>query len=498
MRDSELQGIRRDAERSIQEQQQEMYLFFSGRKRSLNLASVYRRYKTLYSKDSVEKVDRLCSMASDADRRRLQYLLEFLTINYRDLKIAELVDKLETGLSRAIIKISHRESVSYQGALIKTINEPSRDLRNKIQQECEKVVAGLNPLYRMIHEESWNVAEELGHKDYIAMMQYVSGIDLGALLKLAKDFLLETEAIYVSMLRGILDDEIGIASSQAKSHDLRYIGRFKSYDDFFPPGEMMNTVRRSMADMGLDMTANGHIRLFDTEAGERKDSRAFCVAVKVPQEIYIVTVPLGGVKNYGALLHELGHALQFGYTNRSLPFEYKRLGDASLSEGFASLLDHLVYNPDWLLEYLEMKATQKYLFTASFRQLHLLRSYMGEFLYEYELRRSPNTAGRDEIYAQIMYDACKVEFPKAMFLSAVDMDFFIARYIRAELFASLMEDYLESNLGKRWFKHKSAGKFLKEMWKDGQKLGVDQSAARLGYERLGFERWLSRITKYAT
>ena len=40
------------------------------------------------------------------------------------------------------------------------------------------------------------------------------------------------------------------------------------------------------------------------------------------------------------LLHELGHALHFANMSRALPFEFRWLGDNSVTEGYAMLFDH--------------------------------------------------------------------------------------------------------------------------------------------------------------
>ena len=39
-------------------------------------------------------------------------------------------------------------------------------------------------------------------------------------------------------------------------------------------------------------------------------------------------------------MHELGHALHFAYARAELPFEYRWLGDNSVTEGYAMLFDH--------------------------------------------------------------------------------------------------------------------------------------------------------------
>jgi hypothetical protein len=51
------------------------------------------------------------------------------------------------------------------------------------------------------------------------------------------------------------------------------------------------------------------------------------------------------------LLHELGHALHFANMRRALPFEFRWLGDNSVTEGYAMLFDHRLKDRGWLSRY---------------------------------------------------------------------------------------------------------------------------------------------------
>ncbi|HWQ28343.1 MAG TPA: hypothetical protein VNN12_04915, partial [Dehalococcoidia bacterium] len=53
----------------------------------------------------------------------------------------------------------------------------------------------------------------------------------------------------------------------------------------------------------------------DTEPRPRKSPRAFCSAIRVPDEVILVINPHGGHDDYRALFHEAGHAEHFGLTD---------------------------------------------------------------------------------------------------------------------------------------------------------------------------------------
>ena len=102
---------------------------------------------------------------------------------------------------------------------------------------------------------------------------------------------------------------------------------------------MEESIRRQVREMGIDPLAAGRITL-DTGEREGSASRAFCSPVRVPDEVYLVLRPHGGQTDWTTFLHELGHALHFAYMRPDLAFEYRWLGDNSITEGYAMLFDH--------------------------------------------------------------------------------------------------------------------------------------------------------------
>ena len=62
----------------------------------------------------------------------------------------------------------------------------------------------------------------------------------------------------------------------------------------------------------------------------------------MPDEVYLVIAPTGGRDDYGALFHEGGHAEHYANTDPGLAFEFRHLGDNSVTESFAFLFEHLV------------------------------------------------------------------------------------------------------------------------------------------------------------
>jgi len=109
--------------------------------------------------------------------------------------------------------------------------------------------------------------------------------------------------------------------------------------------------------------------------------------VRIPREVYLVLLPHGGATDYRTLLHELGHALHFGYMRDDLPFEYRWLGDNSITEGYAMLFDHLMHDAGWLARYSALGRVRvaEYRRAAAFEELQFLRRYAAKLVYELRL-----------------------------------------------------------------------------------------------------------------
>ena len=132
--------------------------------------------------------------------------------------------------------------------------------------------------------------------------------------------------------------------------------------------------------MGIDPLAAGRITL-DTGEREGKRARAFCAPVRVPDEVYLVLRPHGGQTDWTTFLHELGHALHFAYMRPDLAFEYRWLGDNSITEGYAMLFDHLMKDAGWLKRYTELArdaGSRRSCASTGFEELHYPPSLLRE------------------------------------------------------------------------------------------------------------------------
>src|SRR5207237_714317 len=97
--------------------------------------------------------------------------------------------------------------------------------------------------------------------------------------------------------------------------------------------------------------------------------------------------PHGGQTDWNTFLHELGHALHFAYMRADHPFEYRWLGDNSITESYAMLFDHRMEDAGWLQRYSQLGEANRrsYLRSAGFEELHFIRRYCAKLIYETHL-----------------------------------------------------------------------------------------------------------------
>lgn len=310
---------------------------------------------------------------------------------------------------------------------------------------------------------------------------------LGALQETTGRFLAATGDMYGDVLSFYATRRLGLPVGDLEKHDLAYLGRASDFDRLFPREDMVPTVLTFVRRMGVDPSAGGRIHL-DIEPRPTKSPRAFCSAVRVPHEVYLVIRPSGGVDDYRSFLHELGHALHFGHTDSSLAWEERALGDNSVTETYAMLFDHLLHNPVWLRKVAGVTDTAPLVQHASFIELMMLRRYSAKLAYELELHAIESLGGRAELYRDLLSGATKVRYTTAHYLADVDPLFYCARYLRAWMLQAEAAALLTERFDEDWFVNPRAGTYLKELWMRGQGLSAEELSGQFGASRLTMDR----------
>jgi hypothetical protein len=496
----DLQRLRAEGQAFMEKISLETYLAYAGLKPTAELQPIYDEYEDALGEEALDlTLDAFRSSSDNTDdRRSAQALLDWEIESQAAKPLAALDEREIEWENSAIIHSPDGRVIQYQAAPIEIANTSDRTLRLALDQARAKLVKEEHAplrLERLQREKEYIESLDIAG-DYNASFEAVSGISLSALGTTCEHFLRDTDSMWEDTLPRVLKQSLGIKASEAKRADALALFRASEFDDAFPANEMESVMRRQVLEMGIDPTADGRI-IFDLGAREGKRSRAFCSPVRVPEEVYLVLRPHGGQSDYNTFLHELGHALHYGYASPDYPFEFRWLGDNSVTEGYAMLFDHRMQDKGWLLRYTGLGTNRvgKYLRSAGFEELHFLRRYCAKFLYERTLYSGEvSWSELPDLYVSLLSKATGFEYNVADAFVDVDPRYYSARYLRAWQLQSVLNEELTVRFDVDWFRNPSAGPWMVgELFSQGQREGAEEIATRDGAGSLSFQPLIKRI-----
>ena len=467
--DAEAEAFSRDLTR-------EYYLNGAGLKEELSIVPIFERHARLFTKKTIAALN-----AAPRGDERWSSLRAFVVEGYLEdaaKSLSETIASRETGDTATV----DGKEVPYRALSVLIANEADAERRHEIDGLRVELTAAQNALRERRWDALYAEVRSLGYTDYVALCEDVGRLALDNLAAPLEEFLWRSEADYRSRLAGYLG-EIGVAPAAAERSDLAYLFRSPQFDPHFPPERLLTSLRETLAGLGVDIDRQAGVRL-DVEARPRKSPRAFCAAILIPGEVMLVINPNGGQDDYAALFHEAGHTEHFAHVDPSLPFAARGLGDNSVTEAFAFLMEHLVYDAGWLRERLGWRDATDFVAFKRFYKLYIIRRYTAKLLYELELHRSDNPRSKSKRYADLLTTCLGVRYNAADYLFDVDDSFYCARYLRAWAFEAQLRRRMETDFGEQWFLSAEAGKRLKRLWSMGQRLPVEEMARELGYAGL--------------
>jgi hypothetical protein len=485
--------LRKDYESLLEEVSREDYLANSGQKDEVNIAAIYDKYPHLYERENLDAIEIALKDAEGDDLRRLKELRRLVSGMIATQDVKELEDELMNAEAKAEIELPWGTR-PYRLSFVELVNEDDRDRRKVMSEAQLKVRDSMNPLRERRFRKYYEFYEGMGYSNYKDAMLDLTGLDLLGLNRTMQRFLEETEKTYEKWFGHYLEKKLGFSLDDVQYHDNGYFFRAQEFDGSFPADGLVRTVQGFMEGLGVDVYAGENVR-FDLEKRPKKSPRAFCSAIVVPTEVILNIMPKGGYDDWRAFLHELGHALHFGYSDAALDFEAKYLGDNSVTEAYAMFLDHLVMDRNWLETFLGPVNTDELIRFMRLKQLYMVRRYAAKLDYELVLHNGTSLDGKDRVYVETLSAATRIPYPAVNYLDDVDMAFYCARYLRAWIFQAQMHDYMRRNYGDRWFSDRRAGETLLELFRLSQKHTADEIARRLGYSGVEIDSLLNDIKK---
>jgi len=487
-----LSYLRVDLEEFAEALSREEYLTRAGLKAESRAAAIREQFAVLGSRAAFEEVrDQAQSASGSEEARRLRYLAEFLGMTCVEYRVRTASDRLATAEAAQAVQVDGQQ-IPLRAVEARLKNEQDRGRRAALEGARLRAVADLNGVRREILEAAHEEAARLGFPGYSALCHELSGIDFAALRNLTQPLLPCSLDMYREVLGWYLTRWVGTSPREARRHDLVRLFRAPEFDRLMPPDALREAAEAPIRRMGIDPGAAGRIRV-DDEPRPTKTPRAFVATPRIPDEVILVVRPGGGPDDYAAYLHELGHALHFAYTDPGLPVECRRLGDPSVSEAFAFLLDGLLRERDWLKRFVGVGQPRDVLRFTAFHKLWFLRRYAAKLEYELLLHADGPGSRSADAYRELLSAATLVEWPAEMYLADVDPFFYAARYLRAWIFEAQLRDLLRERFDEEFYRNDRTGPFLIELWRQGQRLTLEELAADLGLGAPSIDPLLAQI-----
>jgi len=493
MMDDGLDALRERGEAFLVELSREYYEAHSGRKEGAQLQPIYARHEAAYGDDAMyEVLERFKSAPVGGDAHRsARLLLDWLVESRCGRELAPLEEREIAWEGAAIIRGNAGAEEPYQRAAITIANTRDKAERQALDDARAALVqAELAPMKLERLQREHAVVSALGIAgDYISTWESLSGFTVRPLRDECAAFLRDTQGMWDEVLPEFLKRGLNLAPGDATRADAAALMRAPEFDAAFSAEAMEREVRRHVTEMGASPDAHGRV-VFDTGERAGKRARAFCSPVRIPDEVYLVLRPHGGQNDWTTLLHELGHALHFANMDRALPFEFRWLGDNSITEGYAMLFDHRLQDQGWLERYtgLSQADMPKYRRAAAFEELQFLRRYCAKLIYEVELHgETTSWAALPDLYVETLTGATGFRYQKADAFVDVDARFYAARYLRAWQLQALLNETLRERFNADWWRNPRAGPWMDaELFAHGQRELATEQARRVASKDLSF------------
>lgn len=485
--------LRKDGQAISEEISREYYLAASGHKPTAELQPIYKRYAEIMSPESLALALEAFKGATPGteELRQTRLLLEWQADSQSARELAPLDEREIAWEASALVTLAHGTTVQYERAPIEMANSADRALRLAIETARSTLVeAELAPLRRERFQREREIIERLELADgYNATWELLSGISLTELRAGCEQFLRDTQAVWSETFPEFVKRVLGIEPGDATRSDALALFRAREFDAYFPAREMESEVQRHVREMGVDPLAAGRIRL-DTAERAGKRARAFCSPVRIPDEVYLVLRPHGGQADWSTFLHELGHALHFAYMRPDYPFEYRWLGDNSITESYAMLFDHRMGDAGWLQRYTQLgeRNIRPFLRSAGFEELHFIRRYCAKLIYETHLYGGDvRWEALPDLYVQLLSEATNVRYSRSDAFVDVDPRYYSARYLRAWQLQALLGETLTQRYDEDWWRNPRAGPWIVQaLFSEGQRELAHEQAKRLSGRELSF------------
>ncbi len=472
-----------------------------------DLSQTYDGKEQLFTLTSIQQIDRLrqsliatyrCTFAARGDPplcpadpsgllevRALTYLKAYFVGEHLAKALADQSDAI-SNLEASLTFAAAGKDYAYRDLDRLLASEKDAEKRRAFYAGGTRAVMRLSALLRLKNERTEALLGELG-TSYEAFGESIRYANIDRLALLAEQILHLTEGDYAKAMEQVAQHELHASRDTLRRQDMPRLFRPQSFQSSFPKEALLSRAESTLSAMGIDLQATKSITI-DLRELAYKNPRPLTVAVAIPGDIRVSLKPVGGAQDEAALLHQLAVALRFASfkdprptypTERSnrqrvLRFAFQRLGSPAVAAASAILFGQLVEDPDWLQQYAGLSADKVQSQVAMARAHHLyeLRRRSGKLLYDVAVHRGDEQDLR-AAYHRIMSRACGLtmsEDDDARYVVDREELYHSADDLQAWVIALQLRATLKSRFGGSWWRSRSSGEMLKELWSRGSTL----------------------------
>jgi hypothetical protein len=458
----------------------QLYQFYSGRKSVLELVNLYSDYSDIFSLDSIREVETEYNSTSESfssRRKSLRKIWSFLIDQHLDAQLAPLTEEIHQLEAQGSLVWEGRNLALSQVAFhLKNESDAfkRRNLSERYARELQKS--------ELLRQESVSllnsVAITLGFKHYAQAREQISGVDYHKLLESWDAALRPLEDKYMERLRASFEISQNFFQ-EAGAWDIAYWEKKNEAEHIFSKDNLIPIVKATLSDLGIEPERPDSVSI-DMENQEGKRAGPLCIPIKIPHEIKIVMIPENGARQYFSLLHEIGHAYHFAWTNPSLALEHRIMGDGALSESYAFLLEHFLRDQEWLARMFSFVKSKEFLQFQTLSRLFLVRRCVGKLRFAVNLYECKTYEEMPGIYSETMKAYTGLAYRPEFWMHDLSDGFYSADHLRGWMCEAILREYLRTRFGNSWMMNRSAAGFLKEIWETGQLYRADELCKEIG------------------
>lgn len=500
------------------------YLFATARlEDTYNSSEIYARYPLLQDAGTFQRLKPLYdAYPEDEEIRRLFVeALGTYIANALSVESDELVN-LKNALRIHVIDLELADkhgnplaSVLFEDTFELFKRIPEKETREILYQRVADTYAEqITPGFIKLFEKENHLLVDLGYTDRIEFYSRSGGHALRKLGEKACRLIAETEALYQARIADYYRNRTGLSFEHATRADIAFVfhgpsEEMASMNLKFPESALLQLAQQTFDGMGLGFSEIAHIVdfqskeeflnhvnrsnhsariLLDLANREGKRSRAYVYPAQIPGEVYLSVKPEGGLDDFSAFFHEAGHAQHFAHTRQGLSYPLALMGNNTVTESYAYLLQNLFLNKHWLTNMagLTDEEARAIVRRNALSDLYMLRRYAGKMQFELKLHDGTSLDGKPELYADLLTQSTGFRYYPEGWSRDVDSGFYVADYFTAWALEAQLRETLQNLFGsadtekENWYENPDAGAFLKYLWVNGNITAMELSN-RLGY-----------------